>query len=140
MAFGEALLPKARRLHTLPILPPALLIPAMQGAVNHPQLMADFYAPVYRDDATGAVSLRGPTMRVRQGEVLTINLRNNLTKPAGESHAGLNGFSHVSDTNMHVHGMHSYPGKGGVARAQSNWETAGNSGAARGCWLALRSR
>ncbi|KAI7843970.1 hypothetical protein COHA_002508 [Chlorella ohadii] len=72
--------------------------------------MADFYAPVYRDDATGAVSLRGPTMRVRQGEVLTINLRNNLTKPAGESHAGLNGFSHVSDTNMHVHGMHSYPG------------------------------
>lgn len=89
--------------------------------MNHPQLMADFVAPVYRDDASGRVSLRGPTMRVRAGEVLRISLRNNLTRPAAPGHAaGLNGFSHVADTNMHVHGMHAYPGAracgGGRAR------------------------
>lgn len=98
--------------------------PPLQGAVNHPQLMADFVAPVYRDDATGRVSLRGPTMRVRQGEVLTINLRNNLTRPAAPSTAGLNGFSHVADTNMHIHGMHSYPGAWGgrwMPALQSDW-------------------
>lgn len=113
--------PRLPLLRSPPLPPP---MHATQGAVNHPQLMADFYAPVYRDDATGQVSLRGPTMRVRQGEVLTINLRNNLTRPGGESHAGLNGFTHVADTNMHVHGMHSYPGGRGVldeCRWDASW-------------------
>ena len=93
-------------------MPPAAPACPLQGAVNQRKLMADFIAPVYRDDATGRVALRGPTMRVRPGEVLTLNLRNNLTRPAPSSLAngGLNGFSHVADTNMHVHGMHSYPG------------------------------
>lgn len=100
--------------------------------MNHPQLMADFYAPVYRDDATGKVSLRGPTMRVRQGEVLTINLRNNLTRPEGEGHAGLNGFTHVADTNMHVHGMHSYPGGAGLLERLVRWLAEGAAGGSLG--------
>lgn len=75
--------------------------------------MVDFVAPVYFDRASDAHRLHGPTLRVRQGDVMRLNLRNNLTRPKappGTPTPPLNGFTHVADSNMHSHGMHVYPG------------------------------
>lgn len=75
--------------------------------------MVDFVAPVYRNDASGEYGLHGPTLRVRQGDVLRISLRNNLTRPVpppGAPPAPLNAFSHAADTNLHAHGMHAWTG------------------------------
>ncbi|PSC67257.1 HAD-superfamily subfamily IIA hydrolase [Micractinium conductrix] len=89
-----------------------------QGPGNE-RAMIDFVAPVYQNDGAGTRNLFGPTLRLRGGDTAVINLLNNLTKPAGEDKAALplNGFTHVSDTNLHGHGIHAETGVASQAQA-----------------------
>ena len=70
------------------------------------KLNVSFWTRAYNPkESRGNILALGPLLFIKKGDVLTINLENNLGVET-DSFTTLNSFHHVNHTNLHTHGLH----------------------------------